>query len=81
MLEVFSGGFAKFLKYAIPRKEIQAWEKEGAGSQRASLRMLLLHRGSGTGAVSSLYAGGAGADLDAVLGRSGSRDRRRVQAH
>ena len=58
MLEVFSGGFAKFLKYAIPRKEIQAWEKEGAGSQRASLRMSLLIAGAAL-ALFLLYTQGA----------------------
>jgi hypothetical protein len=48
MLEVFSSGFARFLKYAIPSEEIQAWEKEGkegAGSRRASLRTSLLIAG------------------------------------
>jgi hypothetical protein len=57
MLEVFSSGFARFLKYAIPREEIQAWEKEGAGSRRASLRTSLLIAGAAV-ALFLLYTQG-----------------------
>jgi hypothetical protein len=42
MLEVFSSGFARFLKYAISGKRFKPGEKEGAGSRRASLRTPLL---------------------------------------
>lgn len=57
MLEVFSSGFARFLKYAIPREEIQAWEKEGAGSRRTSLRASLLIAGAAV-ALFLLYTQG-----------------------
>jgi hypothetical protein len=58
MLEVFSSGFARSLKYAIPREEIQTWEKEAAGSRRASLRTSLLITGAAV-ALFLLYTQGA----------------------
>ena len=58
MLEVFSSEFARFLKYAIHREKIQTWEKEGAGSRRASLRTSLLIAGVAV-ALFFLYTQGA----------------------
>ena len=58
MLEVFSSRFARFLKHAIPHEEIQAWEKEDAGSRRAALRTSVLIAGAAV-ALFLFYTQGA----------------------
>jgi len=58
LLEVFSSGFARSLKYVISREGIRTWEKEAAGSRRASLRTSLLITGVAV-ALFLLYTQGA----------------------